>query len=57
MADKQSGTGAKGSGNKAHEGRGDEQIKNPVSAKNRAKQRKTSSKGPQGGDAGRGTND
>jgi hypothetical protein len=39
MADKQTGTGAAGKGHKAPQGRGDAGTKNPVSAKNRSKQK------------------
>lgn len=50
MADKQTGTGASGRGNKASEGRGDDQSKNPVSAKNQSKQKDTLSQSSRDGD-------
>jgi hypothetical protein len=40
MADKQTGTGARGRGNKSPEGRRDDATNNPVSTKNRSQQKK-----------------
>ncbi len=54
MADKQTGTGAKGKGHKASEGRGDAQAKNPVSAKNQSKQKNTNNQSSRDGDHVRG---
>lgn len=54
MADKQSGTGARGKGHKAPEGRGDDQAKNPVSAKNQSKQKKDTNRSSDTNDGGRG---
>ena len=49
MADKQTGTGAKGKGHKTAQGHGDDQSKNPVSAKNQSKQKKPINKSQTGG--------
>jgi hypothetical protein len=51
MADKQKGTGAKGP--KQSQGRGDDQSRNPVSAKNQSKQKKTVNRSASGGNSGR----
>lgn len=50
MADKQTGTGASGRGNKASQGRGDDQSKNPVSAKKQSKQKNTTNQSSRDGD-------
>lgn len=54
MADKQTGTGARGTGHKPAEGKGDDATKNPVSAKNRSKQKKSINRSTLGGNPGRG---
>ena len=53
MADKQTGTGARGRGHKAAEGRGDAGSKNPVSAKNNSKQKKDMNQSATSGNGGR----
>jgi hypothetical protein len=49
MADKQTGTGAKGKKNKGAQGHGNDQSNNPVSAKNQSKQKKPVNKSQTGG--------
>ena len=49
MADKQTGTGAKGKKNKAAQGHSNDQSNNPVSAKNQSKQKKPVNKSQTGG--------
>lgn len=53
MADKQSGTGARGTGQKADQGRGDAPSKNPVSAKNNSKQKTDINRSAMKGNGGR----
>ena len=50
MADKQTGAGARGRGQKSPEGQRDAQINNPVSAKNQSKQKKPINRSSGGGD-------
>lgn len=53
MADKQTGTGASGKGHKSSNSRGDDQTKNPVSAKNNSKQQKGANRSDQTNERGR----
>jgi hypothetical protein len=54
MADKQTGTGAKG--RKQSQARGNDQSKNPVSAKNQSKQKNSTNRSASGGNSGRSPN-
>jgi hypothetical protein len=54
MADKQSGTGARGKGHKSAEGHRNSQTNNPVSAKNQSKQKQPVNRSTQSGGPDRG---